>query len=122
LRSKSAFAEAVGARIELFAVARRLDAERIELGVEMAAHAVGADQHQRADRIARRLVHVGGGDVGALGLRLGGDLGADRLLDLRPVAVERRGQVVARRQRPVVAPQDGPRRSSGRRRGCLSGS
>ena len=53
------FGEAVGARIEFLAVARRLDAERIELGVKMAAHAVGADQHQRADRIARRLVDVG---------------------------------------------------------------
>ena len=53
------FDEAVGTRIELFAVARRFDAERIELGVEMTAHAVGADQHQRANRVARRLVHVG---------------------------------------------------------------
>src|SRR6516164_11693200 len=41
--------EAVGARVKLLAVARRLDAERVEIGVEMAAHAVGADQHQRAD-------------------------------------------------------------------------
>ncbi len=73
--------KAVGARIELFAVARRLDAERIEIGVEMAAHAIGADQHQRADGIAGRLMHVGGGDFGALGLRLGGELAADRLLD-----------------------------------------
>ena len=39
----------------------------------------------------------------ALGLRLGGELGADRLFDFRPVAVERGGQLVARRQRPVVA-------------------
>ena len=43
--------EAIGARIELFAIALRLDAERIELGVEMTAHAVGADQHQGADRV-----------------------------------------------------------------------
>src|SRR5215475_2714691 len=35
-------AEAVRARIELLPIARRLDAERIELGVEVAAHAVGA--------------------------------------------------------------------------------
>ena len=53
------FGEAVGTRIELFAIARRFDAERIELGVEMTAHAVGADQHQRANRIARRLIDVG---------------------------------------------------------------
>ncbi|MHC2820274.1 hypothetical protein ACVMBY_003834 [Bradyrhizobium huanghuaihaiense] len=96
------FAEAVGAGIELFAVALGFDAERIELGMEVAAHAVGADQHQGADRVARGLKHVGGGDVGALGLRLGGDLGANRLLDFGPVAVEGRGQVILRRQRPVV--------------------
>src|SRR5437660_7959989 len=35
------FGEAVGARIELLAVARGFDAERVEVGVEMAAHAVG---------------------------------------------------------------------------------
>ena len=56
------FGEAVRARIEFFAIARRLDAERIELGVKMSAHPVGADQHQRAHRIARGLMHVGGGE------------------------------------------------------------
>src|SRR5262249_27743402 len=66
-------------------------------------------QHQRAHGIARGLVHVGGGDVGALGLRLGGELGADRLFDQRPVAVERRGQVIARRQRPVITAPRGAR-------------
>src|SRR6201992_665476 len=40
--------ETIGTRIELLAIAGGLDAERIELGVEMAAHAIGADQHQRA--------------------------------------------------------------------------
>src|SRR6185369_14341663 len=44
--------EAVGARIEFFAVPRRLDPQRIELGEEMTADAVGADQHQGAPRIA----------------------------------------------------------------------
>src|SRR6266850_4960871 len=39
-------AEAISARIEFFAIARRLDAERIELGVKMTADAVGTDQHQ----------------------------------------------------------------------------
>ncbi|MEY9295032.1 hypothetical protein ABH979_008106 [Bradyrhizobium ottawaense] len=101
------FAEAVGARIELFAVARSFDAERIELGVEVTAHAVGADQHQGADGIARRLEQVGGGEAGAfvasLCLRLGGDLGTDRLLDFGPVAVEGGGEIVLRGQRPVGA-------------------
>ena len=53
------FRKAIRARIELFAIARRLDAERIELGVKMATHPVGADQHQRPYRIARGLMHVG---------------------------------------------------------------
>ncbi|MBA7468558.1 hypothetical protein ES707_03809 [subsurface metagenome] len=102
------FDEAVRARVELLAVLLRLDAERIELGVEMAAHAVGADQHQRAHGVARCLMQFGGRDVGAalfssLGLRLGGELGADGLLDQRPVAVERGSQIIARRQRPVIA-------------------
>ena len=59
------FGEAVGARIEFFLVLLRLEFERIELGVEMTAHAVGADQHQRMDRIARRLQHIGGGEFDA---------------------------------------------------------
>ena len=95
------FGETVGARIEFLVIARRLEAKRIEFGVKVAAHAVGADQHQGADRIARRLMHVGGTRIGAFGLRLGGDLAANHLLDFGPVAVERRGEVVARAERPV---------------------
>ena len=64
------FGEAVGARIELLLVLLRLELERIELGVEMAADAVGADQHQRVERIARRLLHVGGRQLDAARLRL----------------------------------------------------
>src|SRR6185437_130632 len=40
--------KAIGARIEFLAIARRLNAERIEPGMEMAAHAIGPDQHQGA--------------------------------------------------------------------------
>ena len=43
--------------------------ERIEIGMQMAAHAIGADQHDGADGIAGRLQHVGLADLGALGLR-----------------------------------------------------
>src|ERR1700730_13515527 len=50
-----ALRKAIGPRIEFFTVARRLNAKRIELGVEMAAHAIGPDQHQSADGITRRL-------------------------------------------------------------------
>ena len=48
------FGEAVGLRIELRVVLPALQAERIEIGHQVAAHAVDADQHQRADRIDDR--------------------------------------------------------------------
>src|SRR5712691_10858230 len=44
-----AIAETVRARIELFLVLGRFEPERIEIGVEMAARPIGADQHQRPD-------------------------------------------------------------------------
>ncbi len=87
MRSKSASREAVGARIELLAVARRLDPERIELGVEMTAHAVGADQHQGADRIAGRLVDVGCRQLGA------GRLACALAAILSPTAFSTRAQL-----------------------------
>ena len=93
--------EAVAARIELFGVLARLEAERIEIGMEMAAHAEGADQHQGAHRIAGRLLDMALGELDALRLRLGLHLLGDRLADLVPVAVERRDEVAARQRRPV---------------------
>ena len=59
-RSMSLRAEAVGGRIELGMALRILEAERVEIGREMAADAVGADHHQGADRIEGRLAHLGG--------------------------------------------------------------
>ena len=95
------FVEAVGARIELGAILRGLEPERIEIGVEGAANPIGADQHQGMDRIAGGLLNLGGGDFDAAALRLGLELVADRALDLAPVAGERRDEVVARQLRPV---------------------
>ena len=40
--------EAVMGGMQLLGVAARLEIERIEIGVEMAAHPVGADQHEGA--------------------------------------------------------------------------
>ena len=51
--------EAIGRRMQLFIVLWLFDAERIQPGVQMAAHAIGADHHQRAHRIASRALHVG---------------------------------------------------------------
>src|SRR3546814_13629290 len=63
--------------------------ERIERGREMPAHAIGADQHHRADRIVGGALDLGGGERGA---RLGGG-GLHR--DLHLLRIERGGQVVA---------------------------
>ncbi len=95
-------AEAVRARIELFVAAAQCEAERIEIGVEVAADAIGADQHQRVDRIARRLLHVGGGEFDASRLRLGANLVADLLLGRGPLSVERGEGLVARDQRRLL--------------------
>ena len=89
--------EAVGARVEILLVAVGLEAERIEIGVEVPARAVGADQHQGADRIARRLLDLRGGELDAAGLRPRLDLVAERLLDL--AANRRRARKRVRRAR-----------------------
>jgi hypothetical protein len=67
----------------------------------MAAHPVGADEHERAHGVAGRLLHIGLRDAGALGLGLGLDLLADGLLDLGPVAVERRDEFAVGVNGPV---------------------
>ena len=71
--------EAVGLRRQLVVVLERLgDAERIQIGVQVAAHAVGADHHDGANRIARRLQDLflaqARRAVGRLGLQLAGDV------------------------------------------------
>ena len=88
-------AEAVGAWVEFFVVLQALDAERIEIGVEVAADAVGADQHQRVDRVACGLLHVGGGEFDARALRPGAHLVAELLFGFGPLPVERRERFVA---------------------------
>src|SRR5262249_27682450 len=93
--------EAVGARVEVLLVLARLEAERVEIGVEMAARAIGADQHEGADGIARRLLDLRGGELDAARLGARAQLVADRLLGLVPVTVERGDQLAARQLRPV---------------------
>ncbi len=52
--------EAVGLRRQFLVVLERLgEPQRVEVGVQVAAHAVGADHHDGAHRIARRAQHVG---------------------------------------------------------------
>ena len=69
--------------------------------MKMTAHAVGADQHQRVDGIARGLLHLGRGNLDALALRLGENLVAQALFGFRPLPVERGDEVSVRPQRPV---------------------
>ena len=78
-----------------------LHAQRIELGVEMAAHAEGADHHKGAHAVAGGALDVGCGDLGPLGLTLGLQLVADDLLHIAPIAIEGGDRVIARRHRPV---------------------
>ena len=93
--------EAVGRRRQLVVVLERLgDAERIEIGVQMAAHAVGADHHDGAHGIARRLLHVRIGGRGAVRGGLVRTFFSMTLLDHAPVAVERRDQFAIGLQRP----------------------
>ncbi len=94
--------------MQLLVILLRLEAERIEIGVQMAAHAIGADHHQRAHAVA------GGAMDRVVALRRFGRRGGaraqlvgDRLLGRRPVAVERVGQLVLGRDRPVRPPPRG---------------
>ena len=73
--------------MQLLVIFRGLDAKRIEIGMEMAAHAKGTDHHQRPHRIARRALELGGGRQSTAGFRL--ELGADPRRGFRPIAVER---------------------------------
>ncbi|MCY1291181.1 hypothetical protein D9M70_403590 [compost metagenome] len=81
-------------------------AERIELGMQVATGAIGADHHDGADGIARRLKDIclahgsAGGDGCFLSLRL--DLLLDDLFDRAPIAVQRGDEFAVGRDRPVV--------------------
>ncbi len=116
--------EAVGGGIEFRMLFRVLELERIEIGGEMAADAVGADHHQRLDAVVggrasprrprgrwRRSSRSGSGGLGALALQLGGNLGRKMLFEGDPVAVEGSSALI-----------DGLRRPSrrGPRRGCAA--
>ena len=59
--------EAVGAVVELGMIAALFEAERVEIGFEMAAHPVGADQLQRPDRVDRGAAEIARASTGAAG-------------------------------------------------------
>ena len=93
--------EAVARRMQLLVILAGLHAQRVELGLKMAAHAEGADHHEGAHAVAGGALDVGGGDLGALGLTLGLQLVANDLLHIAPIAIEGGDRVIARRHRPV---------------------
>ena len=62
------FGETVMRRGELLVIDALLETQRIQIGMQVAAHAVGADHHQRMQRIARGLLHMLLGQRNALGL------------------------------------------------------
>src|SRR5262245_38097420 len=95
------FREAVGTRIEILLIAMRLEAKRVEIGVEMPARAVGADQHEGANGIARCLLDLGSGEFYASSLRPRLDLVAERALKFAPIAIKRSDEFAARGLRPV---------------------
>src|SRR5215471_2565942 len=94
-------AEAIGARIELLCVFRGFESERIQICLQMAARAIGANQHERLDGIARCLLNGTGRDFDTPGLRRGSHLVADVLLDLVPIGIELRDEIAVRDRRPV---------------------
>ena len=83
-----ALLKAVARRMQLDVIGTRLKAERIEIGMQMTAHAVGADHHQRAHAVAGRALHLLVRYLRAFGFRLALDLIAERRLDIGPISVE----------------------------------
>ena len=94
-------AEAIGRGVKFLLVVRRLQGERIEVGVEMPAGAIGANEHQRPHRVPGRALDIGGGKLDAFALRLRLHLAAQRPADFGPVAVERGNQFGTLQRRPA---------------------
>jgi len=87
-------------------VLARLHAERVEVRMQMPAHAIGADHHQGMDGIARGADEIGLRErrrtPGGSSLRLALQLVRDDLLDRAPIAVQRRDQFAIDLRRPVL--------------------
>ena len=96
--------EAVGFRVKLRMRGLGAHAQGVEIGHQMPPDPVGADDHQRPDRIEHRLLDLIVADDDAHIGGLGPDLVA-RALHLRrrdrPFAGQRRGQLIGGHRRPV---------------------
>ena len=93
--------EAIGGRVEVGFALDGLQAEGVEPGVEVAAHAVGADHHDRPHRIARRPEHGVVGEFDAARRQALADLLREDGLLRRPIAVEGGDQLAIGDDRPV---------------------
>ncbi len=80
-----------------------LKPQRIEVGGQVAAHAIGADHHQGAHGIARGRKRKIAGEFDAHGLGASLNLGAKLLLDRSPVAIKGADQLAIRRDGPPLA-------------------
>ena len=100
------FREAVGRGVQFLVVLARLHAERVEVRMQMPAHAIGADHHQGMDGIARGADEIGLRErrrtPGDRSIRLALQLVRDDLLDRAPIAVQRRDQLAIDLRRPVL--------------------
>ena len=104
------FGKAVGGGVKFRVAAAVGHAQGVQIGGQMAADAVGADQHDGADAVEHRALDLvlRQGDAffdGLLDDLFAGGLGLDR-----PFAGERGGQVIGGHGRPIGA---GPRRACG---------
>ena len=99
--------EAVGRRVKLAQGRHLAHPQRVEVGVQVPADAIGADQHDRPDAVQHGALKLFVRQRHALFVGLGGDL-LDRGLRLglrghRPFARQRSGVLVRGHRRPVGA-------------------
>ena len=97
--------EAVGLGLELAVHLAVGEAERIEIGGEMAHDAVGADQHQRADRILRGAQRGGRRHLESEHVRALLQVVAERALRRAVVAGERRDELAVLSSCSIGRPQ-----------------
>ena len=90
--------EAVGLGLQFLVDLAVVEAEWIEVGNEVAHHAIGADQHQRADAVLRRAHRRDRVHLEALGVGLLRDALADALFHRAIVAGQRTDKVTIGRQ------------------------
>ena len=103
--------EAVGLGLQLAMHLALREAQRIEVGGEMAHDAISADQHQRANRVLCRAHRGDGRHVEARGIGAGLDAVTKVALGLAVVTGERRDEFAGRAGLLEILERNGPRRT-----------